>query len=393
MRVSDDEDVYAPATGANLLRPVEPLWRGLAVFRALTFLLATAGVLVALDQYASPVGALVVQGVVLVWTVASGVVYLGVVAVPRGPVAIADIVVTGLVMATTVLVQTPAQLAADHSIQGSVWTAGAVLSGALAGGMRGGVAAAVAISGVLLLISHDHRNEIYDIQLHLLVGLTIGFASTVLQRQARSLRRAIAEQATMAERERLARAVHDGVLQVLGYVQRRGRQVGGEAAELAALAGEQERVLRTMLISGPDVVDATGQRDLAAALRQLGSGRITVSTPAHPVPLPASVVAEVVAAVGAALTNVTVHVGPDAPAWVLLEDVAGAVEIGVRDDGPGIPSGRLEQAEAEGRMGVARSMHGRVRDLGGSLTCETGPGIGTEWTLTIPRTTVKERTA
>ena len=82
---------------------------------------------------------------------------------------------------------------------------------------------------------------------------------------------------------------------------------------------------------------------------------------------------ELVAVVGAALANVAVHVGPDAPAWVLLEDLGAEVEISVRDDGPGIPEGRLAAAEADGRIGVARSMRGRVRDLGGTITCDTGP--------------------
>ena len=85
--------------------------------------------------------------------------------------------------------------------------------------------------------------------------------------------------------------------------------------------------------------------------------------------------------VRAALANVDVHVGPDAPAWVLLEDLDGAVEISVRDEGPGIPDGRLAAAEAEGRLGVARSMRGRVADLGGTICCDTGPGRGTEWTI------------
>jgi signal transduction histidine kinase len=112
-----------------------------------------------------------------------------------------------------------------------------------------------------------------------------------------------------------------------------------------------------------------------------------VSTPAHPVPLPAPAVDELVAVVGAALANTALHVGADAPAWVLLEAVGPAVEVSVRDAGPGIPAGRLAAAEAEGRLGVARSMRGRVHDLGGTITLDTGPGRGTEWTIRLGRTT------
>jgi signal transduction histidine kinase len=172
---------------------------------------------------------------------------------------------------------------------------------------------------------------------------------------------------------------------VLGYLRRRGGELGGDAGELGRLAGEQEFALRTLLTTGAAPVDVHGRRDLAAALRVLASARVTVSTPAHPVELPAQVVDELVAVAGAALANVALHVGPDAPAWVLLEDMGDGVEISVRDEGQGIPDGRLDAAEAEGRLGVARSMRGRVLDLGGTITCDTGPGRGTEWVVRLPR--------
>ncbi len=69
---------------------------------------------------------------------------------------------------------------------------------------------------------------------------------------------------------------------------------------------------------------------------------------------------EIVAVVAACLDNVVAHVGPAAPAWVLLEATADTVSVSVRDDGPGIPEGRLEQAEGEGRLGVSSSIRGRV---------------------------------
>jgi signal transduction histidine kinase len=373
---------------ADIERPLEPLWRGLLVYRVLTLLSSIAVVLWTLGEFASPVGAVVVLAVMTGWTAVSGYGYFG--GLPgaragRGRFAVADVAATAGVMATTLLVQSSAQIAADDPVMGSIWTPGAVLACALHFGIRGGVAGAVVLSGVQLLVSATYRTELGDIELMLLVGVVVGFASAVLRRSAERLRRAVAAEAAAQERERLARAVHDGVLQVLGLLRRRGAELGGAAGELGALAGEQEFALRTLLTTGPATVDSLGRRDLAAALRVAATSRVVVSTPAHPVELPARVVDELVAVVGAALANVEQHVGADARAWVLIEDTGEGVEISVRDEGPGVPAGRLDLAEHEGRFGVARSMRGRVRDLGGEIVCETGPERGTEWIIRLSR--------
>jgi len=58
--------------------------------------------------------------------------------------------------------------------------------------------------------------------------------------------------------------------------------------------------------------------------------------------------------------------------------------VTVRDEGPGIPAGRLEEAEAAGRLGIKESICGRIRDLGGTAELSTG-SYGTEWEFTVPR--------
>ena len=52
--------------------------------------------------------------------------------------------------------------------------------------------------------------------------------------------------------------------------------------------------------------------------------------------------------------------------------------VTVRDDGPGIAAGRLAQAAEEGRLGVAQSIRGRIRDIGGTVTITSAPDAGTE---------------
>ncbi|MER7972101.1 ATP-binding protein, partial [Streptomyces sp. NPDC096080] len=86
-----------------------------------------------------------------------------------------------------------------------------------------------------------------------------------------------------------------------------------------------------------------------------------------------------------ALDNVDRHAGDGARAWILVEDEPDEVVVTVRDDGPGIPEGRLAQAEGEGRLGVAQSIRGRLRDLGGRAELLSVPGQGTEVELTVPK--------
>jgi len=185
------------------------------------------------------------------------------------------------------------------------------------------------------------------------------------------------------------------VLQVLALVQRRGQELGGEAADLGRLAGEQEVALRTLIREQDDVGTPTGARpdgsaDLAVALVHLQTRPGVEVVTSGPVPTPAHVVAELVAVVAACLDNVRLHVGPDAPAWVLVEGLSDRVMVTVRDEGPGIPEGRLEQAAADGRLGVSQSIRGRVADLGGTAALTTGPS-GTEWEIMVPLSTSPPR--
>jgi len=151
------------------------------------------------------------------------------------------------------------------------------------------------------------------------------------------------------------------------------------------LAGEQEIALRALVSSEPSAA-STGEADLRSALQLLASPKVQVASPATEVKLPAQVTAELVAVAREALSNVDKHAGPSAKAWVLLEDLGHQIVLTVRDDGPGIAEGRLTTAEAEGHLGVARSMRGRVADLGGTIALETAAGAGTEWEIRVPKT-------
>jgi signal transduction histidine kinase len=300
----------------------------------------------------------------------------------RAPLLVADLAVALAAILVTPYVKV-------DNVQATLpgfWVMGAVLAWAVHWHTVGGLLAATVVSLADLSVRADLRQTNYsNIFLLVLGGLVVGYCTGLLTEMAAARDRAEREAAVAAERARLARAVHDGVLQVLALVQRRGAELGGDAAELGRLAGEQEVALRA-LVQGSTVghpSDGEGV-DLVAALSALGSRTVTVSAPAGQVLLPGDVAGEVTAVVRACLDNVARHVGEDAPAWVLLESLDDSVVVTVRDEGPGIPDGRLEEACGEGRLGVSQSICGRMEELGGEATLLTTPGQGTEWELTLP---------
>lgn len=367
--------------------PTIPLWRAAVLLRVLTLVFAVVVIIVHLDEYARPPLALVAAGVMTVWTAVVGYRYLR----PTDRLfwfTVLDLAVCCAIMTSSRLILTHEQLSVVLvPLIPTVWVtgvvaAGAVGSGALVGAIFGGVVAAFNF-GVRGYVDTDLTR---DLMLLVGVGFVLGLASSSSRRSAERLAKALRAEAAIAERERLARSIHDSVLQVLARVRRRGAELGGEAAELARMAGEQEIALRALVSTAP-VTTEDGSADLGARLKLLVTDRVSVSVPATPVRLPVHTATELTDVVREALANVAKHAGPDARAWVLLEDLGTEIVVSVRDDGVGIERGRVDEAAREGRMGIARSMRGRVADLGGSVVLETQPGAGVEWELRVPRPT------
>ena len=145
------------------------------------------------------------------------------------------------------------------------------------------------------------------------------------------------------------------------------------------------RSRRCASLIGAPPEEVAGDVDLRALLASYASSSVTVSTPATPVVLAATRARAVAAAVGAALANVAAHAG-EARARGCCWSTRGGVVVSVRDDGRGFEPARLAEARAEGRLGVASSIEGRVRELGGTMAVESAPGAGTEVELRVPVT-------
>jgi signal transduction histidine kinase len=363
---------------------LQPLWRALVVFRVLTWAFACFGVWTRWDGIVRPYGAVLQMTAMGLWTLVSSYGYSRIWGRRNTRLAFADLIVTVGCMYATLWAQPLLDIRAGASVLTSVWAAGPVLALAISRGRDGGLLGAATISLALLsLRGVEHASKILsNVQLLLVAGLVVGYAASTMRQAGKRLREAIAAESATAERLRLSRSIHDGVLQVLAQVQRRGTAIGGEALELADLAAEQEVALRTLMSSRPAV--AEGDRvDLCGLLLPLATTRVDVVVPAGQVLMPAATAAELVAAVKEALSNVTKHAGPDARSWVVVEELGEEVVVSIRDDGLGTTPARLEQARVDGHLGVSQSIRGRITDLGGTVTVRTAPGEGTEWELKL----------
>ena len=360
---------------------VASLWRGVDVFRVASLVYAVVAYSTRYDLYVHPVAGWAVLAAMAAWT---ALVWFW--RTRPAWLVVADMALSFAAVMATRLVDDPVRIGEGASTLPLTWPAASVLAWAIWRGWLGGVVGALVI-GVADVLVVDPVNglTIHNIVLLLLAGAVVGYSADLYRRSQVALAQALRVEAVTRERERLARDIHDSVLQVLAFVQRRGAEIGGEAEDLGRLAGEQEERLRTLVSSrvAPDA--SSSEVDLRRLLSEHGRARVQLSAPAEPVTLPYEAARDLAAAVGAALDNVRLHAGPHAQAWVLVEDEGDAVVVTVRDDGVGIAPGRLEEAERDGRLGVASSVRGRVADHGGTTTLVSSPGAGTELELRLPR--------
>jgi signal transduction histidine kinase len=378
--------------------PVGPLWRGAQLFRAVSYCYALGFHIAVNDDLTHSGVAWALFGVLTVVTAACGVGYYRGFARTRYWVA-GEITVVVALMLSTMLVADDHWALGNQTWPTTLWATNAMISAALLWGPWSGIETGLVIGASSTIVKGTFdpnlgRNA--TIIVIVAAGLAVGIAGSTARRLHETLSAAERRAAAAEERERLARQVHDGVLQTLAYIAKHGREIGGPSTRLAELAGEQERALRMMIADigeadtqivavADDAAGDTDTVDLTVVLRGLAADDVSVSAPGTPVPVGREVAGELRAALTNAIANTRTHAGPGARSYVLLEDLDDEVVVSVRDDGVGIEPGRLEQARRDGRMGVSKSIVGRIEALGGRVLLVSSPGAGTEWEWTVDR--------
>jgi two-component system nitrate/nitrite sensor histidine kinase NarX len=206
------------------------------------------------------------------------------------------------------------------------------------------------------------------------------------------LREAEQQFTIVAERDRIARELHDSIAQVLGVIHLRlrglepgvraaaGSTAAAEIADLAEMADEAYKDVRESIlglresITTADGLEGALGEYLRKYSRQTGiRTTLRCDDAARRALTPHSEV-QLLRVVQEALTNVRKHSGAHLAA-VTLGAEEGVVTLAVDDDGSGFDPSRLEEAMDHG-FGLA-SMRERVEQIGGTLAVQTALGKGT----------------
>ena len=265
-----------------------PLWRSIAVFRFASLGYAVILLLIRHDDYAHWGWGWVVVAGMTAWTAASTIAY----SVPERRTSLllaVDLLLTAAALLSTALLQYPSSLRTGVMPITATWLAGPALAWAVARGVRAGAVAAVVLGCCAVWLRRESLAVAYQSTaldgpiILLMAAMVSGYVAKLTTRAEQALARATEIEAASRERERLARTIHDSVLQVLVMVQRRGAEAGGEAAEIGRLAGEQEAALRA-LVTGNGVAEyragdvARSRDDAIEAARRDAVEQATPST-------------------------------------------------------------------------------------------------------------------
>ena len=206
--------------------------------------------------------------------------------------------------------------------------------------------------------------------------------------------------ATLQERDRLARELHDGIGQVLGYVSmqvqtalkwvRDGNKdkAGSIMERIAAVAKDAHTEVRESIHNLRTGSDRNGS--LIAALKKYVNrfqanygirAELSIAEGIGENTFDPAVDAQLLRVIQEAMTNCRKH----SNAHILKVDVeldGSKAFITIRDDGHGFDPGQVER-EGSGHFGLA-FMRERMEQVGGSLKIDSTPGGGTILKLDVP---------
>jgi signal transduction histidine kinase len=275
------------------------------------------------------------------------------------PVAVADGSASGRRRTLWELLRRPSALDAPRILAGALFVAFASAALLHAIGVQHSLGKAIGAVAIIAVV----------------LGLVVG---PWVLRLGRSLSFERAARIREQERAELAAHLHDSVLQTLALIQKRA----GDPREVAGLARQQERELRSWLLERPDPGEgasvAVALERAAAEVEELHRVPIEVVTVGDG-PLNGRLEALVQAA-REAMTNAAKFASSER-VDLYAEVEPDRVEVFVRDRGVGFDPGAIPAD----RRGVRDSIIGRMERHNGRAAVHSHPGGGTEVELMMER--------
>ena len=237
---------------------------------------------------------------------------------------------------------------------------------------------------------------LFVVQIPLAVGMARRLRASLAERQV-LLERVI--NASEQERRRIARDLHDGVVQRLAAVTfslsamaRRltaaGRTPDADVPDVEHAAGETRaamRDLRTLIVEiAPPNLHAEGiDNALRDLLEPLSGSGVAVTLDAPPdTALSATTTTLLFRVAQEALRNAGKHAGAS-HVEVRLHNRGDHVRLEIDDDGRGFSAADLDSRRRDGHVGLSL-LRDLVADAGGSLRVESEPGAGTQIAVEVP---------
>ncbi len=214
------------------------------------------------------------------------------------------------------------------------------------------------------------------------------------------LQERLRELAVNEERARIAREMHDGLAQVLGYVNTKSQAVEGllgsdrvpeartQLAQLAAAARSiyvdvREAILGLRTAIDPGTGLAAAIEDYASRFAEASKLAVDVraTAAARSVDIPEAAAGHALRVVQESLTNVRKHAAAHR-VTIDLDVLGAALVLRVVDDGQGLQPGAVGPTDWP-HYGIA-AMKERAAEIGGSVSWLPGKPHGTEVRLEIP---------
>lgn len=268
-----------------------------------------------------------------------------------------------------------------------------VLMAGVTFGLVGGILAGLVVGLSRLFASIINETPITTSHVLSLVSTTVTFclSGALVGGIVSIIRRTGGELSEVRARDKIARTLHDGVLQTLLIIEKRSKE-----PEIVELASRQERELRSFLFAHQSQ-NSEGSQDLYKIFDDITKEftektdfDISLVIAPDVGNLSRHAIKSISGATKECLTNILKHAEAHL-VTIFIEPDEDSCVVSIRDDGKGFDVDKvIHGEEKEAHQGIRSSIVTRIEELGGKVNIKSSPKIGTEIIMSIPNKAIEK---